>query len=50
MDSPPDTVNFLILGYALIGAIGMGYITTLILRQRNLKRDIEVLNRIQDDE
>ena len=39
----PDTVGYMILGYAIIGGVGLLYVVSLVLRQRNLKRDIEVI-------
>jgi hypothetical protein len=46
----PDTVNYLILGYVIIGGVGLGYVLTMWLRQRNLKRDLEVIERLQKDD
>ena len=43
LQSVPNTVPYLIAGYAVIGAIGLVYIIGLVVRQRNLKRDIETL-------
>lgn len=48
--STPDTVSYMILGYAIIGGVGLLYVVSLALRQRNLKRDIEVLSMMQDEE
>jgi CcmD family protein len=49
-DQPPDTVAYLILGYVIIGAVGLGYIVTLLLRQRNLRRELDVLERLEKDD
>ena len=51
--SPPDTTSYLILGYVIIGGVGLLYVITLIVRQRNLKRDLDVIERLEnadDDE
>ena len=48
--STPNTVSYLILGYVIIGAIGLGYVISLVIRQRNLKRDLEMLRRLQEEE
>lgn len=48
--STPDTVSYLILGYAIIGAIGLGYVLSLVFRQRGLKRDLDVIERLQRDD
>ena len=47
---PPDTVPYLILGYVIIGVVGLGYVVTLVVRQRNLRRDLDVLERLKDDD
>jgi hypothetical protein len=50
---PPDTTSYLILGYVIIGGVGLLYVITLIVRQRNLKRDLDVIERLEnadDDE
>jgi hypothetical protein len=49
-DAPPDTISSLILGYVIIGGVGLIYVITLALRQRNLKRDLEVIERLQNDD
>jgi len=49
----PNQFNgFLILGYGVMWLIVMVYIVSLYLRQRNLRRDIELMKRIlqEDDE
>jgi CcmD family protein len=49
-DGPPDTVSYLILGYVIIGVVGLGYVLTLLLRQRNLDRELDTLEKLQDDD
>jgi len=48
----PDRFNgYLILGYLVMGGIGLIYIITLALRQRNLQQDLRLMNRLlQEDE
>ena len=49
----PDKFNgFLLLGYGVMWLIVMIYIISLSLRQRNLQRDIELMEQIlqEDDE
>jgi hypothetical protein len=42
-DAPADTLNFMILGYAVIlGAIGL-FVLSLIVRFRHLAQDLETL-------
>jgi hypothetical protein len=50
LDPPPDTVPYLILGYVIIGVVGLGYVITLVIRQRNLRRDLDVLERLEHDD
>lgn len=49
----PDKFNgFLLLGYGIMWLIVMIYIASLAMRQRNLRRDIELMEQIlqEDDE
>jgi len=48
----PNQFNgFLLLGYAVMWLIVMIYILSLALRQRNLRRDIELMEQLlQDDD
>jgi hypothetical protein len=46
----PNTVNYLILGYVIIGVVGLGYVVTLLIRQNNLRRDLEMLKRLEEEE
>ena len=48
--NPPDTIPYLILGYVIIGGIGLAYALSLVFRQRRLKRDLDVLERLLSDE
>lgn len=48
----PNTFNnYLILGYTVMAIIGLVYIVSLAVRQRNLRQDIQLMERLlQDDE
>jgi hypothetical protein len=50
LDEPPDTVSYLILGYVIIGVVGLGYVVSLVFRQRNLRRDLDVLEQLDKDD
>lgn len=53
ISADPDKFNgFLLLGYGVMWLIVMIYIISLALRQRNLRRDIELMEQIlqEDDE
>ncbi len=45
----PNTVSYLIVGYVIIGGIGLLYVLSLLLRQRALRRDLEVIERLHLD-
>ncbi len=47
--STPDTVSYLILGYAIIGAIGLMYVISLVVRQRNLEHDLEIIEQLRSE-
>ena len=49
-NGPIDSTPYLLLGYAIIGGVGLIYTISLFIRQRNLKRELEVLERLQQDE
>lgn len=46
----PNTVSYLILGYVIMGGIGLVYVLSLLWRQRNLRRDLDVIERLHSDE
>lgn len=48
---PDNFNNYLILGYVVMGVISLVYIVSLAMRQRNLRQDIQLMERLlQDDE
>ena len=46
----PDTVSYLVLGYLVVGVVGLGYVATLLIRWRRLRRDLALLRRLQEEE
>jgi hypothetical protein len=51
VSTPNRFNNFLILGYSVMWLIGMIYIVSLIIRQRNVQQDLQLMHRIlQEDE
>jgi hypothetical protein len=46
----PDTVSYLILGYVIIGGVGLVYVLSLVLRQRKLRRDLLMLEHLVEDD
>ncbi len=48
---PNQFNNYLLLGYAAMWTIGMIYIISLALRQRNVRRDLDLMEQIlQEDD
>lgn len=48
---PNNFNNYLMLGYGVMGLIALGYIVTLYLRQRNLHKDLQLMDQLlQEDE
>ncbi len=46
-EGPANTTSFMIAGYAVIFGIMLIYLISLLVRQRNLQKDLEVLEEIQ---
>jgi hypothetical protein len=49
-EGPANTTSYMIAGYAVIFGIMLIYLISLLIRQRNLQKDLEVLEEIQDEE
>ena len=49
-EGPANTTNFMIAGYAVIFGVMLIYLISLMVRQRNLQKDLEVLEEIQAEE
>lgn len=49
-EAPADTNTYMIAGYAVIFGVMLLYIISLYLRNRNLERDLEVLQEIEIEE
>lgn len=47
---PMITINFMILGYAVMWVIAAFYVGYLFVEQRNLERDIQTLHRLLKEE
>lgn len=48
---PNQFNNFLILGYSVMWFIAMIYVASLIIRQRNVQQDLQLMQKIlQEDE
>ncbi len=45
-DATPDTVLYMIAGYAVFFIVSASYVLSLFLRHRNLKRDLQTLEEL----
>ncbi len=46
----PNTTNYMILGYAVIFTVMFIYLVSLVIRQRNLKQDLDLLKELEEKE
>lgn len=42
--------NYLLMGYGVMALITIGYIVSLAVRQRNLKKDLQLMLELLDEE
>ena len=50
MDTTPNTVNFMILGYSVIFGVLAVYLGSLLVRFRNLRQDEKTLDELEKDQ
>jgi hypothetical protein len=48
-EAPANTTNYMIAGYAVIFGVMLIYLISLLVRQRNLQKDLEVLADMQGE-
>ena len=48
-DPTPDTVAYLYLGLSVIAVIALGFIGSIVLRYRNLQKDLQVMEQLRDE-
>jgi hypothetical protein len=46
----PDTFSYLILGLAAVSVILLGFIGSMVIRHRNLQRDLEAIEELSRDQ
>jgi CcmD family protein len=46
-EGPANTTNYMIAGFAVIFGVMLIYLISLIVRQRNLQKDLDILEEIQ---
>jgi len=44
----PDTSAYMIAGYAIFFGVAIIYVTSLVARWKNLQRDLETLEELED--
>ncbi len=49
-DTTPDTSGYMIAGYSVIFFVMALYIASLVIRQRNYKRDVDTLEQLEKRE
>ena len=49
LETPPDTSGYMIAGYAIAFVVMLIYVASLILRYRNLNRDLSMLEEMNKD-
>jgi hypothetical protein len=46
-DATPDTSGYMIAGYAIFFAISILYVISLVVRRRNLEKDLQTLEEMK---
>ncbi len=49
-EGPANTTSYMIAGYAVIFGVMLIYLISLLVRQRNLEKDLKVLEEIQGED
>jgi hypothetical protein len=49
LETPPDTSQYMIAGYAIAFGVMLLYVVSLFVRHRNLKRDLSMLEEMDSD-
>lgn len=49
-EAPVDTTGFMIAGYTVIFGVMLIYLASLYIRRRNLEKDLEVLQELDEDD
>ncbi len=50
MDTPAQTLSYMIAGYAVIFGVMIVYVVSLFVRTRNLRQDMETLRELEEQE
>ena len=49
LQAPPDTSSYMVAGYAVAFGVMLLYVISLVIRSRNLKRDISILEEMDKE-
>jgi hypothetical protein len=49
LETPPDTSQYMIAGYAIAFGVMFIYVASLFIRYRNLKRDMSMFEEMDQD-
>ncbi len=49
-EGPAQTTNYMLFGYAVIFGVMLLYVLSLYLRQRNLERDLELMQDLEKEQ
>jgi len=49
-NTTPETLNFLLLGVGATAVMMVGYIASLLLRHRNLQKDMELIEQLRQED
>jgi hypothetical protein len=50
LQDTPNTVNYMLAGYAVLLGVPALYVVSWFIRRRNLRRDLETIERLAADE
>jgi hypothetical protein len=49
LETPPDTSQYMVAGYAIAFGVMLIYVVSLFIRSRNLNRDMSMLEEMDKD-
>jgi hypothetical protein len=49
METTPDTLSYLYLGLAVVTIIAVGFIGSMVIRYRNLQKDLQLMEQLRDE-
>jgi len=49
LDTPPDTSQYMVAGYAIAFGVMFLYVASLFIRNRNLERDVSMLEEMDKE-